>query len=130
MVSARWKDGLLAGRNQGLRDGLYVSAAVQGDVEAPGEVTAKKSFRAQHAEDCRVNLRISTLCNFSPAQVGGSTHACAVIGEGQPQSAVWRLPLSPGHLGKRGSLCSVSTPYRLSCPACLQRLPQLVAHSR
>ena len=106
-----------------------MSAVVKGAVEAPSEVTAHKRSRAKHADECRIDLRVAKLCTFSPAQVGGSTHACDVIGEGQPQRAVRRLALSPGHPGERGSPPSVSTLYRLSCPACLQRLPQLVAHA-
>ena len=106
-----------------------MSAVVKGDVKAPSEVTANKRCRAKHADDCRINPRVSKLGNFYPAKVGGSKHACYLIGEGKPPIAVRGLALSPGQPGESGSIPSVSTPYLLSCPACLQRLPQLVAHA-
>jgi len=68
---------------------------VKADVEAPGKVTANNGFRAKHTNDCRIDLRVSKLCNFYPAQVGGSKHACDVIGECKPQIAIWQFAI--GH---------------------------------
>jgi hypothetical protein len=106
-----------------------LSAVVKSAVEVPGEVTANNSFRAKHTDDCRIDPRVSKLCNFYPAKVGGSKDACNVIGESQPSIAVRGFALSSGQPGESGSIPSISTPYLLSCPACLQRLPQLVAHA-
>ena len=130
MVIARWEGCLWQEATNGRGTAHHVSAMVQGEVEAPSEGTATKSFRAKHTDDCRIDPRVAKLRNFYSAKVGGSKHTCDVIGEGKSQRAVRGLALSPGQPGERGSLPSVSTPYRLSCPACLQRLPQLVAHSR
>ena len=82
-------------KNKGLGTNAHLSAVVKSDPEAAGKVTANNGFSAKHTDDCRIYPRVSKLCNFYPAKVGGSKHACYLIGEGKPQVAVWRFAI--GH---------------------------------
>ena len=73
----------------------HLSAVVKRDPEVPGKVTADNGFSTKHTDDCRIDSHISKLCNFYPAQVGGSKDTRYLIGEGKPQIAVWRFAI--GH---------------------------------
>ena len=67
-------------RKRGLGTNNQLPAVVKGDAEVPAEVTANDSFSTKHTDDYRIYPRVSKLCNLYPAQVGGSKHACDVIG--------------------------------------------------